>query len=119
MAPRPPDAGCLGAPPGGATTASGTFKFCVGFPGSATPAAATADPGACVAPSPGTVRQLHVAVGDAVTAGDALVTLETMKVEQTLRAAQAGTVRAVRAKVDEAVAEGALLVDLEVDDAEA
>jgi biotin carboxyl carrier protein len=48
-----------------------------------------------------------------VEAGQALVTLESMKVEQTLTAPAAGTVSAVRVAVDDAVAQGERLVTIE------
>jgi 3-methylcrotonyl-CoA carboxylase alpha subunit len=44
------------------------------------------------APVPGRVVRVEVAVGDAVEPGQALVVLEAMKVEHTVRAATAGTV---------------------------
>jgi len=68
--------------------------------------------GSCVAVTPGTVRAVHVAVGDVVEVGAPLVTLESMKVEQTLTASAGGTVSAVRVAVDDAVAQGELLVGL-------
>jgi acetyl/propionyl-CoA carboxylase alpha subunit len=50
------------------------------------PASALDDPGSCVAPTPGVVRQVRVAPGDVVAAGDVLVVLEAMKTEHALRA---------------------------------
>jgi len=78
------------------------------------PAGASAqdDPGTLSAPSPGVVRVVHVAEGDAVEEGQPLVVLEAMKMEQTLRAPQAGTVEAVLCGEGDAVAEGAVLVRL-------
>lgn len=46
-----------------------------------------------VAPLPGTVVAVHTADGDAVAAGDRLVTIEAMKMEHTVTAPHAGTVR--------------------------
>ncbi len=74
------------------------------------PAAAEAPAGSAVAPSPAVVRAVHVAVGDVVAAGDPLVTVEAMKLETTLRAAEAGAVVSVRAAVGASVAAGDLLV---------
>jgi biotin carboxyl carrier protein len=65
------------------------------------------------APMPGLIVQLRVAVGDHVAAGDGLVVMEAMKMENELRAPAAGTVRAVHVAVGAAVEKGALLVELE------
>ena len=46
-------------------------------------------------------------------AGQPLVALEAMKIEQTLAAPRAGRVRAVRCAVGDTVASGTLLVELE------
>ena len=77
------------------------------------PASALDDPGSCVAPTPGVVRQVRVAPGDVVAAGDVLVVLEAMKTEHALRAPEAGTVAAVRVAPGDAVDAGALLVRIE------
>ncbi|HRE01447.1 MAG TPA: hypothetical protein PLV68_09110, partial [Ilumatobacteraceae bacterium] len=50
---------------------------------------------AVVSPMPGTVVTVPVAVGDAVTAGQAVAVVEAMKMEHTLRAAADGIVREV------------------------
>ncbi len=77
------------------------------------PLTALGDTDGCIAPTPGTVRAVHVEVGDEVEAGQALVTLESMKVEQTLTASAAGVVSAVRVSVDDAVAQGERLVTID------
>jgi biotin carboxyl carrier protein len=53
-----------------------------------------------------------VQVGDEVAAGQGLVVIEAMKMENELRATAAGTVRAVNAVAGTAVEKGALLVEL-------
>jgi acetyl-CoA carboxylase biotin carboxylase subunit len=58
-------------------------------------AAAQQDAGGCRAPMPGKVIAVRVSAGDAVEAGDALVVLEAMKMEHTIRAPEAGVVREV------------------------
>jgi len=73
--------------------------------------------GGCVAPMTGTVRQVSVAVGDAVSAGDALVVMEAMKMESTLRAAEAGRVSEVRVSEGQVVDAGAVLVVVEAEPA--
>jgi len=62
---------------------------------------------------PGLIVQLRVKVGDTIAAGDGLVVMEAMKMENELRAQAAGTVRAVHVTVGAAVEKGALLVELE------
>ena len=71
---------------------------------------ATAAAGACRAPLPGLVTRVLVDAGDEVVAGTALVVLEAMKMEHTLRAAGGGTVREVRTAARRQVAAGELLV---------
>ncbi|NLE76078.1 MAG: biotin/lipoyl-binding protein [Chloroflexi bacterium] len=54
-------------------------------------------------PMPGVVETIAVAVGDQVYAGDLLLVLETMKMENELRASRAGTVKAIHVQVGDAV----------------
>jgi len=61
----------------------------------------------------GTVWKIEVAVGDAVTEGQTLVILESMKMEMPVEAPAAGRVSAVLAKEGAAVEEGAVLVELQ------
>jgi biotin carboxyl carrier protein len=61
---------------------------------------------------PGLVVRIHVAVGDHVAAGDPLVVMEAMKMENELRAPAAGTVRAIPIAPGTPVEKGALLVEL-------
>jgi biotin carboxyl carrier protein len=64
------------------------------------------------APMPGQVLRVLVDVGQHVLAGDALVILEAMKMEQTLRAATEGRVEAVLVKQGDVVAPGDRLVEI-------
>ena len=64
------------------------------------------------APMPGQVLKILVEVGQHVLAGDALVILEAMKMEQTLRAATDGVVEAVLVKQGDVVAPGDRLVEI-------
>jgi biotin carboxyl carrier protein len=57
-----------------------------------------AGPTPVLAPMPGKVVKVLVKQGDAVTAGQGLVIVEAMKMENELRAPRAGTVAAVRAR---------------------
>lgn len=74
--------------------------------------AAPSGPSPLVAPMPGLVVRVSVAVGDAVQAGQALVVMEAMKMENELRSAASGTVKAVHAVPGTAVEKGAVLVEL-------
>lgn len=65
-----------------------------------------------VAPMPGMIIRVSIAPGDQVEAGQGIVAMEAMKMENELRAATAGTVRAVHARPGSAVEKGALLVEL-------
>jgi 3-methylcrotonyl-CoA carboxylase alpha subunit len=64
------------------------------------------------APLPGVVKAVHVAPGDAVAAGDRLVTIEAMKMEHALRAGRDGVVAEVTVVAGDQVEEGALLAAL-------
>jgi biotin carboxyl carrier protein len=70
------------------------------------------DAGALAAPMPATVTRIHVAVGQAVAAGDVLVTLEAMKMELPITATARGTVAAINCRVGELVQPGVPLVEL-------
>lgn len=61
----------------------------------------------------GNVWKVEVAVGQAVAAGDALVIIESMKMEIPVEATAAGTVTAIRVAEGEAVAEGAVIAELD------
>ena len=66
------------------------------------------------APMPGLVLRVLVAPGDAVEAGQGVVVLEAMKMENELTAPAAGTVAAVHAAPGDAVAKNDLLVEVDV-----
>ena len=74
--------------------------------------AAAAGPAPLVAPMPGLVVRVSVAVGDVVQPGHGLVVMEAMKMENELRATTGGTVSVVRAVAGTAVEKGAVLVEL-------
>lgn len=60
----------------------------------------------------GTVWKIEVAVGDAVTEGQTLVILESMKMEMPVESPAPGTVSAILTKEGASVEEGAVLVEL-------
>jgi biotin carboxyl carrier protein len=75
--------------------------------------AAASGPAPLVAPMPGLIVRVSVAPGDRVEAGQGLVVMEAMKMENELRTRSAGTVRVVRVTPGVAVEKGAILVELE------
>jgi 3-methylcrotonyl-CoA carboxylase alpha subunit len=66
-----------------------------------------------VAPLPGTVVALLAQEGEPIEKGAAILTLEVMKMEQTLRAPFDGVVKALKCKVGDIVQEGAELAEIE------
>ncbi len=69
-------------------------------------------PAPLVAPMPGMIVRVSVAPGDVVIAGQGLIVMEAMKMENELRAAGPGTVATVRVTPGTAVQKGAVLVEL-------
>lgn len=69
-----------------------------------------------LAPMPGLIVRVTVAPGDQVEAGQGVVVMEAMKMENELRAPGSGSVvvKAVHAKPGQAVEKGALLVEFEL-----
>ncbi len=74
--------------------------------------AARSGPAPLVAPMPGLVVRVSVQVGDQVQAGQSLVVMEAMKMENELRSTAAGTVASLRVQPGQAVEKGAVLVEL-------
>jgi 3-methylcrotonyl-CoA carboxylase alpha subunit len=66
-----------------------------------------------VAPLPGTVVALLAEEGAALEKGAPILTLEVMKMEQTLRAPFAGVLKKIKCKVGDIVQEGVELAELE------
>lgn len=76
-------------------------------------AAAPAGSGAVVkAPLPGVIKEVCVAVGDKVEAGQTVVVLEAMKMANNIEAESAGTVTAVSVAVGDSVMEDTPLVTI-------
>ncbi|WP_212631272.1 acetyl/propionyl/methylcrotonyl-CoA carboxylase subunit alpha [Pseudomonas sp. KB-10] len=74
--------------------------------------ASHAQQGGLSAPMNGSIVRVLVEPGQAVAAGTALVVLEAMKMEHSIRAPEAGTVKALYCHEGEMVSEGTLLVEL-------
>ena len=75
--------------------------------------AAPSGPAPVMAPMPGLIVRVNVAAGDVVEAGQGVIVMEAMKMENELRATSAGTVKSVEVVPGTAVEKGALLVALE------
>ena len=76
-------------------------------------AAKPTGPAPIVAPMPGLVVRINVAVGDLIAAGHGAIVMEAMKMENELRATTGGKVKAVHAEIGAAVEKGEVLVELE------
>ena len=75
-------------------------------------AASHATGGTHHAAMPAVVQQVHVQPGEEVAAGDALITLESMKLQTVVRAAHAGTTTTVHCAAGAMVDKGAPLVEI-------
>lgn len=73
-------------------------------------AAATGKP--VVAPLPGTINEIKVKVGDKVNAGDTVVILEAMKMQNNIDAETSGTITSINVNKGDAVMEGDTLVTI-------
>ncbi|MCR4994767.1 MAG: biotin/lipoyl-binding protein [Bacteroidales bacterium] len=80
----------------------------------AAPAAAAPAAGAknVEAPLPGTIKQVLVSAGQEVAAGDTVVVMEAMKMENNITAEFAGKVTAVKVAVGDQVQSGQALVEM-------
>ena len=74
--------------------------------------AENAGPAPLVAPMPGLVVRINVEAGDPIRAGQPLVVMEAMKMENELRSTSDGVVRAIRVRPGEAVEKGTVLIEL-------
>ena len=66
-----------------------------------------------LAPMPGLLTRLEVAVGDKVEAGQPVAVVEAMKMENILRAAKASTVKSVSAGVGDSLSVDQVIVEFE------
>lgn len=76
-------------------------------------AAGPAGPAPLIAPMPGLIVRVNVQAGDEVQAGQGLVVMEAMKMENELRAQAAGVVKRVACEAGTAVEKGSVLIELE------
>ena len=70
-------------------------------------------PASLSAPMPGLIVRVSVASGDSVQAGQGLIVMEAMKMENELRAAASGTVKNVLVEPGKAVEKGTLLIEFQ------
>ncbi|MDE5417678.1 biotin/lipoyl-binding protein [Ancylomarina sp. DW003] len=64
------------------------------------------------APLPGTIIKVDVAVGDSINAGDTLLVMEAMKMENNVLAEKPGTVKAIKVNVGDAVLQDDVLIEI-------
>jgi pyruvate carboxylase subunit B len=69
-------------------------------------------PAHLTAPMPGLIVRVNVSAGDPVRAGQGLIVMEAMKMENELRAAAAGVVKRVLVSPGDAVEKGTTLLEL-------
>ncbi len=81
-------------------------------PRAAAPAAAVGSGAKVLAPLPGTITEVKVAVGDAVKSGDTVLVLEAMKMQNNIEAENSGTVTSVLVARGDTVMEGAVLITI-------
>jgi len=63
------------------------------------------------APMPGLIIDLKIKVGDTVNAGDPLLILEAMKMENVLKSPGAGTIKTIKIKKGDSVDKGQVLIE--------
>jgi len=63
----------------------------------------SAEPGTILSPMPGTVLKIDKKTGDPVKAGERIMTVEAMKMENEIRADKDGTIKEIRVKAGSAV----------------
>ena len=64
------------------------------------------------APLPGTILEMKVKVGDEVKAGDTLLIMEAMKMENNIKADKAGKISEIKVNIGDSVLEGDLLIEI-------
>lgn len=81
-------------------------------PAASKKASASAGGKPVVAPLPGTINDIKVKVGDKVNAGDTVVILEAMKMQNNIEAETSGTIASINVNKGDAVMEGDTLVTI-------
>ena len=103
----------------GSVAAAPSVGFASAAPQAAAPVAApaaapaaAAGPASVTAPIPGTVLRLVKAVGDAVAAGDVVMIVESMKMENEVVAPEAGKISAIHVAAGAAINTGDVLFSM-------
>jgi acetyl-CoA/propionyl-CoA carboxylase biotin carboxyl carrier protein len=96
----------------GATVGGGTGSAKKPKRGSSRKTGAAASGDAVTSPMQGTIVKVSVEEGQTIAAGDVVVVLEAMKMEQPLKAHKAGTVTGLQAEVGATVTNGAVICEL-------
>ena len=65
------------------------------------------------APLPGTITEIKVNVGDTIKAGDTVVVLEAMKMQNNIEADYSGKITSILVKQGDTVLEGSTLLTIE------
>jgi len=91
---------------------SSTDKGAAGAQSSSANQTAPAGGKPVVAPLPGTINDIKVKVGDKVNAGDTVVILEAMKMQNNIEAETSGTIASINISKGDAVMEGDTLVTI-------
>lgn len=63
-------------------------------------------------PLPGVILDVHVKEGDIVKVSDKLITLEAMKMENSINADKAGVIKSIKVKRGDSVLEGDILIEI-------
>jgi biotin carboxyl carrier protein len=103
--------------PGPATVSAPALRPAAPQPAPASPAAARQAPpargeGGIAAPMPGLVLSIRVKEGDTVAAGQVLLVMEAMKMENPITSPCAGSVRKLYVREGDSISEGDLLVEV-------
>jgi len=107
MSPAPAP-GAAPQPPAGGGAAPVAAR--INAPAAAPAVAAPAGAGAVVAPIPGLILDVKVKVGDTVTAGQTVATMEAMKMENNIVTNDGGTVEEIRVQKGAEVATGDVIM---------
>ncbi len=68
--------------------------------------------GTIKAPLPGTVINIHCKVGDKISMGQKLITLEAMKMENNIDSDKEGTITTIRVSQGQSVMEGDVMIEI-------
>jgi acetyl-CoA/propionyl-CoA carboxylase, biotin carboxylase, biotin carboxyl carrier protein len=107
-----PGGGLGGGGGAGAGGASGVGRVRAPKRSARSASAATVGGDALTAPMQGTIVKIAVEDGQSVQAGELVVVLEAMKMEQPITAHKSGIVRGLRAEIGQTVTSGAVLLEL-------